>query len=150
MNTAYGIKGRIHIEHYNNEGRLIEEKTFHNLFVDVGKSQVAGLLINAGSYPTHIAVGTGTTAETSTDTALEAEVAREAISDYSLTTTDVTNDTATFNVTISFSAAYAITEYGLLDAASAGNLFAHKIDTATNVSDGDSLKITWNLQVKAA
>ena len=149
MNATCGIKGRVIVEHYDNYDQLIERREFNNLFLNVGKAQVVGLLINSGgSYPTHIGVGTGTTAESAMDTALEAEVMREAISDYSITTTDVTNDTATFETTISFSDSYAITEYGLFDAASAGNLFARKVQTAIDVSDGNSLKITWNLQVQ--
>jgi len=52
-----------------------------NLVVLNGIYDILDLLVGAGSIPSHIAVGTGTTSPQSTDTALENEVYRVALTD---------------------------------------------------------------------
>lgn len=150
-------KGRLLLEHYRG-GRLIgtRAETFYfgnvprlmgapNLVTDAGKALFANLFIGSGTAPTHIALGTGTTAAAADDTALETEVYREAATRSRVTIT-VTNDGSQYTKTFTIDATHSLTEAGLLNAAAAGTLACRQVYTALPVLDGDALKATWRLQ----
>jgi hypothetical protein len=60
----------------------------------------------------------------------------------------VTNDTAQFVKTFSFTGTLAINECGVFDAATTGvMLMRHKFTSTKNVEDGDSLELTIKMQV---
>ena len=141
------LRGIILIEHYGKDGKLKDRRVLKNVITNVGKAQVAGLINGVVTTPfKYIAVGTGTTAASASDTALGSEVARVAAT-VGRTTTTVTNDTATFDATFSFTASYAITEAGIFDASAGGNMLSRVTFAAINVASGDSLKISWKIQV---
>ena len=148
MNENLKLKGLVNVKHYDKNKNLIGEKDFQNLIVNVGKSQVVKLIGGlSGSNPfSYIAIGTGTTAEAVTDTALESETNRVQAT-LSQVTTNVNNDTLQLVSSFSFSADASITEYGILDASSNGNLLSHKTDSAVNVHNGDTLQVTWQIIV---
>src|SRR3989338_3066540 len=62
-------------------------------------------------------------------------------------TTDVTNDTAQLVLTFNFTASFAVTESGVLNAASVGVLLARQTFSAINVANGDSLQVTWKFDI---
>lgn len=125
-----------------------------NLMTNAGFALVAGRINGSGSpaAATYIAVGTGTTAANAADTALETESSTAGLSraagSVSLVTTTVTNDTAQVVVTYTVTGTVAVTESGLLNAASTGTLLCRQVFSAINVVNGDSLQITW--KIKAA
>jgi hypothetical protein len=144
------LKERLEIKHIRN-GKVIEERVIEDILEDiitnVGKAQVAGLINGVVTTPfKYIAIGTGTTAESATDTALVSEIAR-GLATCSRTTTNVTNDTAQLVYTFTFTASYAITESGVFDASTEGNMLCRKTFSAINVSSGDSLQVTWKIVV---
>jgi len=147
-------RGYTHIIVRRRDGSIKQEFYVKNVETDVGKSRVAGLI--GGVYTTpfkYIAIGTGTTAEASSDTALEAETARKEAT-ASLTTTTVDNDTlvlsATFSSSDGLTGTSAITEYGVFDASSGGNMLARVTKDAVNVDwdAGDQLTVEWSIQVQ--
>jgi len=140
------LKGILIVEHFRN-GKKIDERVVENLIVNAGKAQVAGLIgaVVSGAFG-YVAVGTGTTAPASTDTALQSEVARVA-STNTRVTTNVTNDTLQLQATFNFTASYAITEAGIFNASSGGVLLARQTFGAINVASGDSIIITWKVVV---
>jgi hypothetical protein len=111
---------------------------------NIGLAEMANLVIGGGTAFSYIAIGTGTTAATVGDTALETEVQRESATT-SRVTTNTSNDTSQWVYTFNFSGAAAITEYGVLNADTAGTLLLHIVDSAVNVNDGDSLQVTIKL-----
>lgn len=111
---------------------------------NAGLAEVANLTIGSGTAFTYLAIGTGTTGADVTDTALETETQRE-VATTSRVTTDVTNDTAQWVRTFSFTGTVAVTEYGVFNAASSGVLLARTVDSAINVNDGDSLEVTYKV-----
>ena len=125
----------------------------HNLVVDAGKAGVASRINGSGGEAafTYIAIGTGTTAAAAGDTALQTEITTgggaRANATASRVTTAVTNDTAQLQYTFNFTASFAVTESGGLNAASAGTLLARQVFSAINVANGDSLQVTWKFQV---
>lgn len=130
-----------------------DKRLVSNLVTDAGKAGVASRINGAGSEAafTYIAVGTGTTAANASDTTLETELASSGLSrasaSVSRTTTDVTNDSAQLTNTFSVTGTQAVTESGVFNAASSGVLLARQVFSAVNVLNGDSLAITWTIDV---
>ncbi len=124
-----------------------------NLVTDAGKAGVASRINGSGGEAafTYIAIGTGGVAPAAGDTALGAEITTgggaRANSTASRVTTDVTNDTAQLVNTFSLTASFAVTESGVLNAAAAGTLLCRQTFSAVNVVNGDSLQVTWKIDV---
>lgn len=124
----------------------------HNLVVSAGKAGVASRINGSGGEAafTYIAIGTGTTAAAAGDTTLQTEITTgggaRAAATASRVTTTVTNDTAQLVLTFNFTAGFAVTESGALNASSAGTLLARQVFSAINVANGDSLQVTWKFQ----
>jgi len=119
-----------------------------NLVTNAGLAGLASRTNGAGSEAafTYIAIGTGTTAAAAGNTTLETEITtgggERASATASRTTTTVTNDTARHVLTFNFTSTFAVTEAGVLNAASTGTLLNRQVFTAVNVANGDSLQVT--------
>jgi len=124
-----------------------------NLVTNAGKAGVASRINGSGAEAafTYIAVGTGTTAAAAGDTTLETEITDSGLSRANSTasrvTVDVTNDGARLANTFSVSGTKAVTESGVLNASSSGVLLCRQVFSAINVVSGDSLTITWTIDV---
>jgi hypothetical protein len=144
--------GELSIRHVRGD-EVIDEQVIKNLVVSAGKAGVASRINGDGAEAvfTHLAIGTGTTAPAAGDTALQAEITTgggaRAAGTASRVTTTVTNDTAQLVHQWTFTASFAVTEAGILNAASAGTLLARQTFSAINVVSGDKLEITWKVQV---
>ncbi len=120
-------------------------ETFHknNIIVNAGFDFVSAAIGNSGARPavmSHIAVGRGTVAAAAADTALGTELARGAAA-YAHT-----NGTKVFTFSATFAAGTAtgaITEAGVLNAASAGTLFDRVVFPVINKGAGDTLTVTF-------
>lgn len=123
-----------------------------NLVTTRGKRVIAEQLNGVSTAPvTAIALGTGTNAAVAGDTALQTEITtnggQRGAATTSNQTTTTTGDTARWIKTFSFTGAFAVTEEGLFDNnTSGGNMLARQVFSAVNVSSGDSLQITHNVQ----
>jgi len=95
----------------------------------------------------YIAVGEGTVPGNVSDTTLGAEVYREAGTG-TTTQTAYANDTFKLVSQFSITSSYAITEAGVLNAASNGVLLCRTTFGALNVINGDTLTFTFKIQVK--
>ena len=155
MNPSAKLNGWIKIDHFDNEGRLIETVETPNALTNTGFTEVAGLFCSdqAGSHTAfdYIAVGTGTTAATATNTELETEETENgltrAATTGTLTTINVSNDTAQFVKSFSVTGSVAVTESGVFNAASAGVMLCRQTFSAINVANGDTLQLTWKVTV---
>jgi hypothetical protein len=139
-------------------GRFSQKMVISNLITTAGVSGIAARINGSGSPAayTYIALGTGTTGAADADTQLEAEITTSggarASATASLVTTDTAGDTAQLQVTFSFTTGgtFAVTESGVLNAASTGTLLARQVFSAINVASGDSLQVTWKFDVDTA
>ena len=139
-----GFKGIWEIVVKRKDGK-IEKEVIENMVVNAGLSKAAGLLNGQDTTPfKYIAIGSGTTAPTESDTALESEVDRKEAT-VSRETTNVTNDTAVWQVTFDFTSSQNICEAGLFDASAGGNMFARQTFTCKSMESGDSLTITYKV-----
>lgn len=134
-------------------GHFANKMVLSNLVTTVGIAGVAARINGSGSPTayTYIALGTGTTAAAAGDTTLETEITTaggsRVTSTVSLVTTDTTDDTSQLQNTFSFTGSLAITESGVLNAATAGTLLARQVFSAINVTNGDSLQVTWKFDI---
>jgi len=91
----------------------------------------------------HMAVGTGTTAAAAGQTALVTETDRNA-----LTSTTVTNNAVAYVATwAAGDATAALTEAGIFDASSSGDMLARTVFSVVNKGASDSMTITWTVTV---
>lgn len=134
-------------------GNWSDKMVVTNLITTAGKGGVASRINGDGSEAafTYIAVGTGTTAANVADTTLETETATSGLSRAAATasrvTTDTTNDTARLVKTFTVTGTVAVTESGVLNASSGGVLLCRQVFSAINVVNGDSLQVTWDIDV---
>ena len=142
-------KGSLTIEVKDKDGKeKYKKEKIQNLVTTIGKAEIAKLFLTdqTGSAIAFdfIAIGEGTTAAAITDTTLETESMREAGTG-TITTTTVTDDTSTLVGVFNIVSTLAITEYGLLNAGTAGTLFSRTIGAVKNVVNGDTITVTWNI-----
>lgn len=120
-------------------------------FTNAGAAIVTNRITQAGTAPKYIGWGTGTGSAVVGDTALGTEAAPttgggRTVGTESRTTGSVTNDQYTVTGTVTAGSTLAITEAGLFDAVSAGNLLIRGDFSAINVVSGDSIAFTFNLR----
>lgn len=114
-----------------------------NLVVTAGKNWVAQRMNDVNTVMTHMAVGTGTTSAAAGQTALVSENDRNA-----LTSTTVTNNTIIYVATwAAGDATAALTEAGVFDAASGGDMLCRTKFNVVNKAAADSMTITWTITV---
>ena len=149
------LKGWFKIDHFDKAGSLMETVETPNAVMNLGFKEVAQLIgtdITSGATAfDYIGVGTGTSAATATDTTLGTEttdtgLTRAAGSGTNITTT-VAYDTFQLVKTFSPSGSKAVTESGVLNAATTGVLLCRQTFSAINVTNGDTLTITWKVKV---
>lgn len=135
-------------------GRIKKEWSSANLVTNAGFAGIASRINGSGgeAAATYLAVGTGTNAANATDTTLQTEITGSGLdrvnASASRVTTSVTNDTAQLTTTFTVTGSKAVTEAGVLNAASVGTLFARTVFAAVNVVSGDTLVVTY--KIKAA
>ena len=116
----------------------------HNLVVTDGKEFVASRMKDTTKAAmSHMAIGTGSTAAAAGDSALGSQADRNA-----LTSTTVSGTAVTYLA--SFGAGEgtgAITEAGLFNAASAGDMLCRTVFAVVNKGSSDSMTITWTVTV---
>lgn len=120
-------------------------------FTNAGASIITNRVIQAGTAPKYIGWGTGTTAAAVTQTALVTEAAPttgggRVAGTESRTTVTVANDNYQVQGTVTAVSTLSVTEAGLFDAASAGNMLTRADFSAVNVVSGDSIAFTFGLK----
>ncbi len=147
MNTekiAFNVKGTVTLKVTRKDGSILT-KTISNLITLWGLSSMAGALAGVAINPPiqYLALGSGSTAPTEADTALEAQVgAREQV-----TVTHLTGDDS---YKVEFNKAWAegaitgtFREAGMFDAVSLGNMFNRLVFAETTVAATDTFEVTW-------
>lgn len=144
----------IEIRLFDKNGNLKDKREKVDLIVNTGLAEISALLLTdvSGTAFDYIAIGTGTTAPSATDTALENETHRVAATGSQITT-NVTNDTAQLVATFSgYSGQEAITEAGVFNASTGGTMLCRQTFSALNVDwdAGDSIEITEKIVCQGA
>lgn len=119
--------------------------------VNKGRDILTNRILGSGTEPKYVAIGTGSTAVSLTDTALGAEVESRATGTSSRITTSSTNDTYQVVGTVTATGSRTIAEVGLFDANTTGNLFVRGVLASTvTLASGDSITVTATVQVTSS
>ncbi len=116
------------------------------LLVNGGKAIVTNRIKGAGTEPNYVAWGTGAGTTAATDTTLFTETGSRTAGTSTQQTTSTTNDTYQVVGTLTAGGTLAITNAGLFDAVSSGNLFVKGDFSTINLTTGDSIQFTFKTQ----
>lgn len=137
------LTANVKMDLHDEFGNLKDHREYHNLITTAGFTKIALLssafYINQFAY---CAIGTGTTAANIADTTLQTETARSTI----ITPTNPSATSITFATTVAAGTGTgAVTESGLLSAASSGTLLCRQVFSAVNKGASDTLTVTWTI-----
>lgn len=122
-------------------GRVKDSRIIHNTVEAAGKAGIADQILASPTLgkPTHMAIGTGTGGTTSLTTELD----RNALTSKTRSSAVVTmqGDWAAGDGT------GAITEAGVFDASSSGNMWLYNSFSVINKGASDTLSIVWTLTI---
>lgn len=117
------------------------------VLANAGKDIITNRIKGSGTEPSFVAWGTGAGTAAATDTTLFTESVEARVAGTSTrVTTSTTNDTYQVVGTLTASATRAITNAGLFDAITAGNLFVKGDFGVINLTTGDSIQFTIKVQ----
>lgn len=116
------------------------------LLVNGGKAIVTNRIKGSGTEPNYVAWGTGAGTTSATDTTLFSETGSRTAGTSTQQTTSTTNDTYQVVGTLTAGGTLAITNAGLFDASTSGNLFVKGDFSTINLTTGDSIQFTFKTQ----
>lgn len=128
------------------EGQVKEEIDLgYNLITTNGKNGIADQLLASPTItkPTHMGIGTGTTAPAESNTALVTEVGTRVSLTKSRSNNVVTN-VASFGAG---NGTGAITEAGIFTASTGGTMYSRITFSAINKGSNDTLELTWTYTI---
>ncbi len=140
-------KENVRLELRGPDGEIKQVVEEENLIVTTGVNAIVDQLLASPALnkPTHMAIGTGAGAVAAGNTALTTELDRNAL-------TTKTRSNAVLTMIGDWAAGDgtgAITEAGVFDAASTGNLHSRVTFSVVNKAAGDTLQITWTWTLSA-
>lgn len=121
------------------------------VFTNVGKQITTGRIKGVGSgagatEPNYVAWGTGAGTAAATDTTLFSETGSRTLGTSTQQTTSTTNDTYQVVGTITAGGSLTITNAGLFDASTSGNLYMKGDFTGVALTSGESIQFTMKVQ----
>jgi hypothetical protein len=139
LNDGLKLTGKLKIAL---NGETVQE--VNNLVVTDGKEYVASRMKDAtATAMSHMAIGSGSTAAAAGDSSLGTELGRVA-----LDSTTVSGAVVTYVATFpAGTGTGAVTEAGILNASSAGDLLCRTVFSVVNKGASDSMTITWTVTV---
>jgi len=164
LDDSLNACGKLNIKLIDHLGNIKQERDETNVVVNDGLRYIAARMFSnssgtagtGGVMPatglptimTHMAIGTSTTAEQKSDSALFGEVARVALDSTTIAQTTISDDSvqyvATFNPGVGTA---AITEAGIFNASTSGKMLCRTTFSVINKGALDTLVITWKVTV---
>jgi hypothetical protein len=141
---SINVKGNLEVILLDENGNQKDYRKVNNLVVAVGKDTIASRMVgNTTAIMSHMAVGTSNTAATTSQTTLGTEVGRVV-----LDSTTRSSNTITYVATFGAGTGTgALTEAGILNASSSGDLLCRTVFGVVTKAAGDTVVITWNVTV---
>ena len=143
INDTIKVTGELKLTLTKPDGNT-HETVVPNIVVTDGKEYIASRMKDAtATAMSHMAIGTGSTAAAAGDSALGTEAGR-----VSLTSTTVTSNAVAYVATFGAGTGTgAITEAGILNASSGGDLLCRTVFSVINKGAADTSGITWTVTV---
>ena len=144
LHDTIKMTGDLKIVLTDENGQIKHEQEIKNLVVTTGKNFIASRMKDTtDDAMSHMAIGSGTTAANVADTALESSLGR-----VSLTSTTVTNNNVAYVATFpAGTGTGAVTEAGLFNDGTAGDMLCRTVFSVINKGAADTLGITWTVTV---
>ena len=152
------MKGTVDVKLYDGVGKLKDERHFDNLIVNSGIQGVAYLIAPFGGGSNtpfnYIALGTGTTAVSASQTSLVAEFpAGAGYARVNVPTASFSSSNNQLTLSATFGPGQAtgpISESGVFNAASGGTMLARQTFSAINKGQSDTLTVSWTITLSSA
>jgi len=140
------VTGQVSLSLYDQNGNLKDGRKVKNLVVNTGRGFIASRMISGGaSVMSHMALGSGSTAPATGNTALESLLGvREILDSSASPATGVVLYTSSFE---GGDATGAVTEAGIFNAASGGTMLCRTTFDTINKSATDTLSVTWTITI---
>ena len=149
-NGTVKVTGRVHFLIKGPDGKIKTDEWHNNLVVTTGKNYIADQLSDRGvAAMSHMAIGTGTTAPAATDTALQTELDRNALSSITQGSGADANKVTYICDWAAGDGTGAITEAGIFNSVSAGTMLCRSVFPVKNKGAADTLTLTWVLTISA-
>jgi len=138
------IRGNLEVALYDESGAIKDSRKVNNLVVAVGKDLIASRLVgNTLAIPSHMALGSSSTAAATSQTALGSELGR-----VSLDSTSRTSNTVSYVATFpAGTGTGTVQEAGIFNDGTTGNMLCRTTFSAVNKAAGDTVVVTWNVTV---
>ena len=144
------VTGEVQIVLRGPDGRIKAEEITSNLVVTTGRQHIADQMADQGAAAmSHMAIGTGTTAADASDTALETELDRNALTSKTQGTGSDAHKVTYVGDWAAGDGTGAITEAAIFNSASAGDMLCRSVFSVKNKGAGDTLTLTWVLTFSA-
>lgn len=150
------MKGSLRMALMNAQsGEVVKEWEIHNVVATAGRKWILQKI--AGNYSggsaatdsspiNYIAIGTGTTAPATSDTALGSETTRKSVQNF--TTSNLTSNPPSYQLECSFATNEGNTtlaEVGILNSSSGGTLLTHATYGTINKTTSNTLSISYTV-----
>lgn len=146
-----GMKGKVKLELFDADGKLVETRVIHNTITNAGDKIAADAFSDRGdTLPTHMAVGTTSGGKTAASTALESELARVALTSTTQGTGADDNDVVYVATFPAGTGTGALVEAGIFNAGAGGDMIAYQEFGVINKTASMSLQITWTVTFGAS
>ena len=151
VNENLKLSGQLNIVLKDKAGNVKDSREVKNLVVNAGLAYIASRMTGTSkSVMSHMALGSGTTAAAAGQTDLVSVLgSREALDS---TTISGTNNEKVVYVS-SFEAGDAtgaVTEAGIFNAATSGDMLCRTVFSVVNKAADDTLSITWTITLSAS
>lgn len=142
INEKLNVSGELQIVLRDKNGNIKVNKTEKNLVVSTGKAFIAKRMIGVASgVMSHMAVGSTNTVPIAGHTALLGEIGRAA-----LVSSTVVDNTVTYSCLFAAGVGTgALTEAGIFNAGTAGEMLSRVVFSLVNKSSDDTLTINWKI-----
>ena len=151
INENLKLSGQLNIVLKDKAGNVKDEREIKNLVVNKGVEYIASRMKDASkSVMSHMGLGSGTTAAAATQTDLVTLLgSREAL--------DSTTISGSNNEKVVYVSAFeagdatgAVTEAGIFNAASGGDMLCRTVFSVVNKAADDTMSITWTITLSAS
>lgn len=144
------LKTNVKITVKNLQGETLRVEKLHNIVTNAGFNHIRDILrgvVTSNLILSHFAIGTGTTAVAVTDTTMETEEFRDAMTSFTANNAQLI---CSYYLGLEDCNGETLTEAGLFNAATDGTLFAHIVHTAITKDNTISVSYVWTIDMEEA
>ena len=147
MNDGLKLRGEVALVLRDKNGNVKDERTIKNLIVDTGLNFICDRMKDDETAMTHMALGSGSTAAAAGDTSLGSQLGSREVLDSSTVTNNQIVYVSSFEAG---DATGAVTEAGIFNASSGGDMLCRTVFSVVNKGASDSMSITWTITLTAS